>query len=73
MQTIDLLNLAEISGGQRTVRSGDTLGPGGGSDPGNAAGKSTNNPFPDHTEEETSKGAAIITAIMPASWVTAFF
>lgn len=73
MQTLDLLHLTGVSGGQRTKRSGDTLGPGGGSDPGNSAGKSTNNPFPEHTEEERSRGAAIITAIMPASWVTAFF
>lgn len=72
MQTVDLIHLDEVAGGQRTKRTGETLGPGGGSDPGNSAGKSTNNPFPQHTEDERRKGSAIITAIMPASWVLAF-
>lgn len=67
MITISSQTLAYISGGRKT------LGPGGGSDPGNAAGRSVNNPFPTQSEEERKEGRDCLIAVLTVNPVRMFF
>lgn len=56
MKQLDLKHATDIHGG--------TLGPGGGSDPGNSDGRSVNNPFPEKSEEQLEAGRSCFKKIV---------